>query len=73
MLFAKGETGLQTYEGERPGKVSTAGESGLSWRENNSLKLVDLVFFRAPESVLEEYYKYGAYLGISHVGIGGGR
>lgn len=44
-------------------------EAGLELAENKPLQPGDLVFFRAPESVLEEYYKYGAYLGISHVGI----
>lgn len=44
-------------------------ETGLELAENEPLQPGDLVFFRAPESVLEEYYKYGAYLGISHVGI----
>ena len=44
-------------------------ETGLELAENELLQPGDLVFFRAPESVLEEYYKYGAYLGISHVGI----
>lgn len=33
------------------------------------LKTGDLVFFRAGRSVLDKYLEYGAYLGISHVGI----
>ena len=44
-------------------------ETGLELAEDEPLQPGDLVFFRAPEGVLEEYYKYGAYLGISHVGI----
>lgn len=44
-------------------------EAGLELAEDEPLQPGDLLFFRAPESVLEEYYKYGAYLGISHVGI----
>ena len=44
-------------------------ESGLELDGGEKLKPGDLVFFRAPQSVLEEYYRYGAYLGISHVGI----
>lgn len=44
-------------------------ETGMELAEDEPLQPGDLVFFRASESVVEEYYKYGAYLGISHVGI----
>ena len=43
-------------------------ESGLEIAERNPGP-GDLVFFRAGESVVEEYRKYGAYLAIAHVGI----
>ena len=44
-------------------------ESGLEISPYEYRKPGDLVFFEAPESVYEEYVKYGAYLAISHVGI----
>jgi cell wall-associated NlpC family hydrolase len=44
-------------------------EAGLELDPEEALQPGDLVFFRAPASVVREYRNYGAYLEISHVGI----